>query len=143
MCSTRRGHNGAWQKFERGEIALFPFYEEFGRDLSDTENGNVWYAEYCRRKGIGKSWTHKQTSSGSVRLTAGSSDCPELPHKLDIDGREVWVSSLSRYPRRTRTCTYSAILQLFGRMMREGAKYDDHMVEAIRRIRGKGTACLA
>jgi hypothetical protein len=41
------------QKFERGELSLFPFYEEFGRELSDTENGNKWYMEYCARKGIG------------------------------------------------------------------------------------------
>lgn len=42
VYSTGRGHNGSWQKFERGEIALLPFYEAFGRDLSDTENGNKW-----------------------------------------------------------------------------------------------------
>ena len=42
MFSVGRGRNGSWQKFERGEIALLPFYEAFGRDLSDTENGNKW-----------------------------------------------------------------------------------------------------
>ena len=46
--STRRGRNGAWQRFERGEMTLFPFYEAFGRELSDTANGNVWYAEYWK-----------------------------------------------------------------------------------------------
>ena len=51
--STRRGSNGAWQKFERGEIPLFTFYEQFGQDLSDTTRGNVWYREYCERRGIG------------------------------------------------------------------------------------------
>ncbi|CAL1704348.1 unnamed protein product [Somion occarium] len=94
-CSiTRRGSNGAWQKFERGEIALFPFYEAFGRELSDTSAGNVWYREYCARKGI---------------------ECPKLPEKLNIDGRE-----------------------LFGRMMRESGMFDERMVEAIRRIRSAG-----
>ncbi|KAI0781051.1 HAD-like protein [Trametes elegans] len=34
---TVRGSTGAWQKFERGEMPLFPFYEQFGRELSDTE----------------------------------------------------------------------------------------------------------
>lgn len=50
---TSRGPSGAWQKFERGELSLFSFYEQFGRDLSDTDNGNKWYAEYCARKKIG------------------------------------------------------------------------------------------
>ncbi|KAH8117309.1 HAD-like protein [Phellopilus nigrolimitatus] len=87
-CSiSRRGPNGAWQRFERGEIALFPFYDAFGRELSDTMNGNLWYAEYCEQ-------------------------CPKLPKKFEIDGRD-----------------------LFGRMMRESTAYDEKMVEAIRRIR--------
>ncbi|KAI0797875.1 HAD-like protein [Abortiporus biennis] len=69
-CSiTRRGSNGSWQKFERGEISLFPFYESFGRELSDTERGNVWYTEYCNRKGI---------------------PIPKLPDKLNIDGRDLF-----------------------------------------------------
>ncbi|KAG2115137.1 HAD-like protein [Suillus discolor] len=64
-----RGPGGAWERFERGELSLFPFYDEFGRDLSDTENGNKWYTEYCARKQI---------------------DLPALPVMLDIDGREVF-----------------------------------------------------
>ncbi|KAJ6547069.1 HAD-like domain-containing protein [Mycena capillaripes] len=94
-CSiVERGSNGAWQKFERGELPLFPFYEEFSRDLSDTANGNVWYAAYCKRRGI---------------------DCPELPERLNVDGRE-----------------------LFGSMMRESGIYDPHILRAIRRIRAAG-----
>lgn len=50
--STARGHQGAWQRFERGELALFSFYEAFGRDLSDTVNGNLWYKDYCKKKGL-------------------------------------------------------------------------------------------
>jgi hypothetical protein len=42
--SVGRGSEGAWQKFERGETSLFEFYEAFGRELSDTVRGNVWYA---------------------------------------------------------------------------------------------------
>ncbi|KAG2158154.1 HAD-like protein [Suillus bovinus] len=67
---TSWGPNGAWQKFERGELSLFTFYEDFGRDLSDTDNGNKWYAEYCARK--------------SIELP------PALPTVLDIDGRELF-----------------------------------------------------
>ncbi|KAI0341859.1 epoxide hydrolase [Trametopsis cervina] len=69
-CSiTRRGSRGAWQRFERGEIPLFTFYEDFGRDLSDTTLGNVWYRELCLQRGI---------------------VCPPLPQSLNIDGRELF-----------------------------------------------------
>ncbi|KAG1759028.1 HAD-like protein [Suillus occidentalis] len=91
---TSRGPSGAWQKFERGELSLFSFYQQFGRDLSDTDNGNKWYAQYCARKKIER---------------------PTLPVTLDIDGRE-----------------------LFGRMMRQSAAYDCHILRAIRRIRASG-----
>ena len=53
MDSTRRGAQGAWQKFERGEISLFPFYEAFSRELSDTVNGNKWYKQYCQERARG------------------------------------------------------------------------------------------
>ena len=51
--SVGRGDQGAWARYERGEMTLLAFYEQFGRELSDRENGNVWYADYCRRKGLG------------------------------------------------------------------------------------------
>ena len=50
---TARGSHGAWQKFERGEMALFPFYDQFGRDLSDTKTNNPAYVKYCRRHALG------------------------------------------------------------------------------------------
>jgi len=37
-----RGSQGAWQKFERGEIPFDGFYDAFGHDLSDVANGNEW-----------------------------------------------------------------------------------------------------
>jgi hypothetical protein len=37
-----RGSQSAWAKFERGEMDLEPFYEEFEHELSDVENGNIW-----------------------------------------------------------------------------------------------------
>ncbi|KAI0705830.1 HAD-like protein [Cytidiella melzeri] len=69
-CSiTRRGSDGAWQRFERGEIPLFTFYDEFGRDLSDTLLGNAWYREHCKQRGL---------------------ECPKLPASLNINGRELF-----------------------------------------------------
>ncbi|KIK63622.1 hypothetical protein GYMLUDRAFT_221822 [Collybiopsis luxurians FD-317 M1] len=69
-CSiVARGSQGAWQKFERGELELFPFYEAFGKDLSDTVNGNIWYQAYCERKGV---------------------SCPRLPEDLHVNGRKLF-----------------------------------------------------
>ncbi|KAF8919650.1 HAD-like domain-containing protein [Mucidula mucida] len=69
-CSiAARGRHGAWQKFERGELSLLPFYEAFSKDLSDTVNGNVWYAEYCRKKII---------------------VCPKLPDHLEVNARDLF-----------------------------------------------------
>lgn len=76
-CSiTRRGNGGAWQRFERGEIPLWDFYVAFGNELSDTVLGNAWYREYCAQRGI---------------------DCPKLPDKLEIDGRDVSPHLLSSH----------------------------------------------
>ncbi|KAH0584044.1 hypothetical protein H2248_009618 [Termitomyces sp. 'cryptogamus'] len=66
---VERGSQGAWQKFERGEIPLFEFYESFGRELSDTTNGNLWYSRYCKRKGL---------------------EVPPLPKTLNVNGRELF-----------------------------------------------------
>lgn len=32
---------------------LFSFYDAFGSELSDTKANNVWYANHCKRKGLG------------------------------------------------------------------------------------------
>ncbi|CCM06162.1 uncharacterized protein FIBRA_08401 [Fibroporia radiculosa] len=66
---SARGSHGAWQRFERGEMPLFPFYEAFGQQLSDTTVNNPCYADYCRRKSLA---------------------CPKLPDKLAINGRELF-----------------------------------------------------
>ncbi|KAF9517905.1 hypothetical protein BS47DRAFT_1338754 [Hydnum rufescens UP504] len=69
---SSRGHDGAWQKFERGEIRnVYHFYEAFGRELSDTERGNIWYTQYMKKRNI---------PLGSVAL----------PTKLKVDGRELF-----------------------------------------------------
>ncbi|EJF65752.1 HAD-like protein [Dichomitus squalens] len=66
---TARGTHGAWQRFERGEMSLFPFYEQFGRELSDTKVNNPAYVKYCKRRGLAR---------------------PDLPETLHIDGRELF-----------------------------------------------------
>ncbi|KAH6918734.1 HAD-like domain-containing protein [Coprinopsis sp. MPI-PUGE-AT-0042] len=63
------GHDGAWQKFERGEMDIPTFYSSFSRDLSNVELGNKWYKAYCQRKNIA---------------------CPKLPEQLEVDGRELF-----------------------------------------------------
>jgi len=113
FISSRRGDNGAWQMFERGQIALWDFYVTFGQELSDTVLGNAWYREYCALKGIGERTfftfvvlspftdvrsfhdpkkimtLHCRTTFFPVLPTGRISDCPKLPEKLEIDGRDV------------------------------------------------------
>jgi len=92
--NTRRGDDGAWQRLERGELPLWDFYVAFGRELSDTVLGNGWYREHCAQRGI---------------------DCPKLPEKLEIDGRD-----------------------LFGRMIRASGEFDPIVVSAIQKLRSLG-----
>lgn len=70
-CSTGHGEQGAWQRFERGELDLQTFYREFSTDLSNVAKGKVWYAKYCSRKGI---------------------SMPVLPaaEEMKVDGRELF-----------------------------------------------------
>ncbi|VDC05986.1 unnamed protein product [Peniophora sp. CBMAI 1063] len=67
---VRRGGQGAWQKFERGEMPLLTFYHAFGEELSDAKANNLYYAEYCRKRAL---------------------SCPELPRILNIDGRDLFA----------------------------------------------------
>ncbi|KAM0747250.1 epoxide hydrolase [Meredithblackwellia eburnea MCA 4105] len=66
---TARGKNGAFQRLERGELALDDFYQIFGEELSDVEVGNKAYRDHCSKKG---------------------KECPKLPEKLSIDGANLW-----------------------------------------------------
>lgn len=53
LVRANTGHNGAFQRFERGEISLFAFYKAFSSELSAPE-GRIWYEEYCQRKRLSK-----------------------------------------------------------------------------------------
>ncbi|KAG9122145.1 hypothetical protein FRC07_001606 [Ceratobasidium sp. 392] len=66
---TKRGHGGAWQRFERDELELYPFYKAFGEELSDTARGNEYYREWCRSRNV---------------------EVPHLPESVAIDGRELF-----------------------------------------------------
>ncbi|KAH9966412.1 HAD-like protein [Russula dissimulans] len=87
---TGRGSQGAWQQFERGQMSLFPFYEQFSQELSDVDNGNKWYANYCERKNM---------------------TCPELPQKLAIDGRELF-GRMIRTSQKVDKYVHGAILRI-------------------------------
>ncbi|GAA5870578.1 hypothetical protein JCM16303_001524 [Sporobolomyces ruberrimus] len=66
---TAYGDQGAFQRLERGELVIEEFYREFGQQLSNVERGNKAYETYCKRVGT---------------------ECPPLPNKLKIDGKELW-----------------------------------------------------
>ncbi|BGP13074.1 hypothetical protein JCM10213_000921 [Rhodosporidiobolus nylandii] len=66
---TAAGPEGAFQKLERGELEMEDFYRRFRAELSDVQKGNEAYRRYCARMGL---------------------NCPPLPKKLKIDGKELW-----------------------------------------------------
>ncbi|GAA5924422.1 HAD family hydrolase [Sporobolomyces koalae] len=66
---TAYGDQGAFQRLERGELAIEAFYREFGEQLSNVERGNQAYRQYCKR--VGK-------------------ECPQLPQQLKVDGKQLW-----------------------------------------------------
>jgi len=66
-----RGQNGAWQKFERGELPILEFYKAFGQELSDTESGNKSYLRHLKKKGI-------------------NPEAVRLPGSIAVEGRELF-----------------------------------------------------
>ena len=71
---------------------LFLFYQQFGCDLSNVEQGKFWYAEYCKKRGLRASLLDTKLSTlpsqgPPIFLIA----FPELPpaERLKVDGREV------------------------------------------------------
>ncbi|CAO1626123.1 unnamed protein product [Parajaminaea phylloscopi] len=51
VAITARGQSGAFQRLERSELDLFSFYEQFGRELSDTRQLNEWYTAFSKARG--------------------------------------------------------------------------------------------
>ncbi|KZV93350.1 epoxide hydrolase N-termina [Exidia glandulosa HHB12029] len=49
---TAYGENGAYQRFERGEIGLKQFYDVWGRELNNVERGNAAYNAYCAKRSL-------------------------------------------------------------------------------------------
>jgi hypothetical protein len=47
VAITASGHEGAFQRLERGELGLEAFYEQFGSELSRTERNNKAFQVYC------------------------------------------------------------------------------------------------
>ncbi|KAH9961206.1 HAD-like protein [Lactifluus volemus] len=93
---TGWGSQGAWQKFERGEIPLFAFYEQFSQELSDVDKGNKCHGIIL----------HKRRCD-FIRVTA----CPELPQRLHIDGRELF-GRMMRTGQKLDKYVYEAILRI-------------------------------
>ncbi|ELU40658.1 Hydrolase domain-containing protein [Rhizoctonia solani AG-1 IA] len=110
---TRRGKGGAWQRFERGELELYPFYTLFGQELSDTGLGNQYYREWCQSKNVGESHIPRQFKG---RLLDLGLDAPTLPESVKVDGREA------------------SAFELFGRMMRS-TEFDPYILGAIHKLR--------
>ncbi|KZO99440.1 HAD-like protein [Calocera viscosa TUFC12733] len=48
---TALGKEGAWARFERGELDLWSFYTIWGEELSDTVRGRAAYEQWARKRG--------------------------------------------------------------------------------------------
>lgn len=83
---TAHGENGAYQRFERGEIALAQFYDAWGRELNDVSRGNAAYAGYCAKRALRAS-----SRPGVAKENLSDSEAPPaaLPASLSIDARDV------------------------------------------------------
>ncbi|KDQ16340.1 hypothetical protein BOTBODRAFT_31029 [Botryobasidium botryosum FD-172 SS1] len=93
---TNLGHDGSWQRFERGEMEIRSFYQAFGRELSDLESGKKWYQGYCASKGMA---------------------CPPLPAHLHIDGRELFGRMMRE------SASYDPLIVEAIRCLRASGKY--------------------
>lgn len=51
---TAGGQQGAFQRLEKGELALDAFYDLFGKELSRVEHMNAAYRVYCRKMKMGE-----------------------------------------------------------------------------------------
>ncbi|KAJ2000729.1 hypothetical protein GGI04_002475 [Coemansia thaxteri] len=71
VALSRRGSEGAFQRYERGELEHEEFVEQWTEELNDTEANNAAYSEYLERRGA-------------------LSRPVELPDKAAISGRELF-----------------------------------------------------
>ncbi|KAJ3279897.1 hypothetical protein HK104_001087, partial [Borealophlyctis nickersoniae] len=68
-----KGENGAFQRLERGELALEDFFPAFGADLSDGVGNRDAYAAWAESKGI---------------------DVGNIP-KITVDGKELFTMMMT------------------------------------------------
>ncbi len=93
-------HLGAEQRFERSELDLYTFYRQFGEELSNVEANNQNYIKFCKSRGQGEHLPTEEYYTGAERLLMAcllcddSTEVPELPKKLHVDGRDVSLISL-------------------------------------------------
>lgn len=64
LYRTAYGNDGAYQRYERGEINLKQFYDAWGRELNNVERGNKAYKTYCAKRSLSKAI---YTECGAVR----------------------------------------------------------------------------
>jgi hypothetical protein len=83
--STAYGENGAYQRFERGEVGLSAFYDAWQLELGDVEEGNKAYRAYAARRSLRECLVEVLNAiTQQVSLAMQN-----LPTRLGIDAREV------------------------------------------------------
>ncbi|MBW0523818.1 hypothetical protein O181_063533 [Austropuccinia psidii MF-1] len=74
VAITARGPTGAFQCLETGRLQLTEFYQQFGKEMSDTDFNNAAYVKFCSK---------------------ARKPCPPLPHSVQINGKELWQCMMS------------------------------------------------
>lgn len=119
VAITARGQQGAFQRLERSEIDLWTFYEQFGRELSETKQLNEWYTAFCKSRGLPLP--------------------PSLPTKHRVDGRELFgimmVSEAGAAGVDGGIMADRILRPLVPQ--RQSTKPDEKVVAAIRKLRGE------
>lgn len=122
------GHQGAFQRLERGEIELEQFYREFGEELSVVDRANEAYRKYCAKMKI------RECFAVAVVEREGAdegAEVPTLPTQLAIDGKDV-----RRSPGSSFALADSFGIQLWTIMMAQASDPDDNILTAINLLRG-------
>ncbi|CAG8661275.1 12463_t:CDS:2 [Ambispora leptoticha] len=67
VAIMKRGENGAFQRFERGELLIPEFYEIFGKELSDPIN-KEYYQQYLNSRNGGNQSSNSLSSIPSITV---------------------------------------------------------------------------
>ncbi|KAJ2874012.1 hypothetical protein H4R27_005580 [Coemansia aciculifera] len=83
---SRRGSEGAFQRYERGELAYDEFVDQWTDELNDTETNNVAYRKYLQRHELDTRMVlPRQTRVSGDALFVGMMAVAETPNECMVE----------------------------------------------------------